>query len=29
MLTYDREVVKLDADRVRALNQEVCNSFAK
>ena len=29
MLTYDREVVKLDADRVRALNQEVCNSFNK
>ncbi len=29
MMTYDREVVKLEADRVRELNQSVCDSFQK
>lgn len=29
LMTYDREVVKMDAERVRTLNQEVCNSFAE
>ena len=29
MMTYDREEMKLDVERVRKLNQEVCNSFKK
>lgn len=29
MMTYDRKLMKLDMERVRKLNQEVCNSFKK
>ena len=29
MMTYDRKLMKLDVERVRKLNQEVCNSFKK
>ena len=29
MMTYDRKLMKLDVERVRQLNQEVCNSFKK
>ena len=27
LMTYDRAVIKLDAERVRRINQEICNSF--
>ncbi|MCH5219162.1 MAG: beta-galactosidase [Muribaculaceae bacterium] len=27
LMTYDREVIKIDEDRVRAINQELCNSL--
>lgn len=29
MMTYDRKLMKMDVERVRKLNQEVCNSFKK
>lgn len=29
MMTYDRKLMKLDVERVKQLNQEVCNSFKK
>ena len=29
MMSYDRKLMKLDVERVRQLNQEVCNSFKK
>ncbi len=29
MMTYDRKLMKMDVERVRKLNQEVCDSFKK
>jgi len=29
LLTYDRKVIKLEEDRVRKVNQEICNSLNK
>lgn len=29
LLTYDRAVIKLEADRVRRINREICNSFSE
>ena len=28
LMTYDRAVIKLDAQRVKKINQEICNSFS-
>jgi hypothetical protein len=27
LMTYDRKVIKLDSDRIRKVNQEICNSL--
>jgi hypothetical protein len=27
LMTYDREVVKLEADRIRKVNREVCGAL--
>ncbi len=29
LMTYDRKVIKLDEERIRKVNQEVCNSLSK
>lgn len=29
LMTYDRAVIKLDAQRVKKINQEICNSFLR
>ena len=29
LITYDRKVVKVDEDRIRKINLEICNSLNK
>jgi hypothetical protein len=29
LMTYDRKLVKVDEDRVRKVNQEICNILSK
>ena len=29
LMTYDRKVIKLEEDRLRAINQKVCNVLAE